>query len=169
MTALKPALALLFRRAAASEVAEEVLVRQASLDLHWFSPKDARRFLEVARGHGLLKPGGKPGTLTPTFAIGEVEVPLDFRIDASALDGVPTTRSPIAEELVERAAALRGVSAEELWAEVDRKQHIVLVERPAAAALVAAESGVDLKPYFARIASELAELSRAAGATPSSS
>ena len=52
MLALKQAVAFLYRRSGETELSEGEFVRHASLDLHWFSPKDARRFLEASRALG---------------------------------------------------------------------------------------------------------------------
>ena len=154
-------MALLFRRAAEAEITEEVLVREASLDLHWFSPKDARRVLEAARALGYLVEGTKPALLRPGFDLEGVEVPIDFKIDARALQATSAGVSPVSDELVEKAAAARGVSPEVIWREVEARQARVLVEAPVAAALVAADAGVDVRPFARRIAEELAGAARA--------
>lgn len=167
MHALKQAVAFLFRRAAEPELAEDAFVRHASLDLHWLSPKDARRFLEAARSLGYLKEGSLSGRVRPAFEVDEVDVPLDFRIDARALEGAPAAPSSVAEDLVAAAARRRGVGLDAVWADVASRQAEKLLEAPAAAALVAAEAGVDLAPYFARIRDELAKAARLP--TPSAS
>ncbi len=156
MTALKSAVALLFRRAGESELSEAAIVRQASLDLHWFSPKDARRFVEAATAMGYLQPGSQPGSLRPAFAVAEVEVSLDFRVDAHVLESVGAGLSSVADDLVARAAAAKGATVEDVWREVRRKQEHSLVEAPVAAALVAAEAGIDVRPFAARENLELA-------------
>lgn len=165
---MKQAVAFLFRRAPEGELSEDALVRAASLDLHWFSPKDARRFLEAARALGYVKDGASPGRLRIAFELVEVDVPLDFRIDARALAAAPASAaSSVSESLVAAAAAASGRPLDALWAAVAAKQAARLLEAPAAAALVAAEAGVDLTPFFPRIRDELARLARAP--TPSSS
>ena len=159
MQALKTAVAFLFRRAGEAELTEEALARQASLDLHWFSPKDARRFIDAARALGYLRAGGVGGRVAPGFDIAQVEVPLDFRIDAAAFEGAPLPASgSVAEALVEEAARAKGRPLDEVWGEVRRKQERNLLEPPAAAALVAGEAGVDLKPFFEKIRRELASI-----------
>jgi hypothetical protein len=131
-----------------------------SLGLHWLSPKDARRFVEAARALGHLKPGERPGTVGPAFDVRAVEVPIDFRLEPAHLEGVGAGRSAVADELVERAAAALGRAPADVWREVERKQAQVLVMRPVAAALVAAEAGVDVRPFAHRIEEELAALGR---------
>jgi hypothetical protein len=158
MQAVKLAVAFLFRRAGEGELTEEALARQASLDLHWFAPKDARRFIDAARALGYLKAGELEGRVAPAFDVRGVEVPLDFRIDARALDGAPSPpSSSVTEALVQAAARARGRPLDEVWAEVLAKQGAKLLDAPAAAALIAAQAGVDLKPFFARIREELNE------------
>lgn len=163
--ALKQAIAFLFRRAAEAEIGEDALVRQASLDLHWFSPRDARRFVDAARVLGYLEQGSAPRRVRPAFDTGAIDVPLDFRIDARALEGTPRgPASPVTEELVAAASRARAVDAAQIWREVAARQSAKLLEPPVAAALLAAEAGVDLKPYMARIKDELAALGRGANA-----
>jgi len=169
VTALRSAVAILFRRAGESELSEAAIVRQASLDLHWFSPKDARRFVEAATAMGYLQAGTQPGSLRPGFRVDEVEVSLDFRVDAHILDAIEAGRSSVADELVALAAAARGASVEDVWRDVRRKEEHSLVEAPVAAALVAAEAGIDVRPFAARVTQELAALARAGGPSPSAS
>ena len=166
MDVVRQAVAFLFRRAGESEMTEEAIVRQASLDLHWFSPRDARRFVEAARSAGHLEPATAHGRLRPTFSVDGADVSLDFRIDAKALDAA-SRPAPVADELALRAAEARGVPLEEIVRAIAARSEATLIEAPAAAALVAAEAGVDLQPYFARIRAELA--AQAAGSSPSSS
>jgi hypothetical protein len=158
MDEIRQAVAFLFRRSAERELAEEDLARQASLDLHWFSPKDARRLLELALSLGHLKAGHRKGTLAPTFDPAQVDLPLDFRIDSSALaPGPPALEAPagVTHDLVAAAASLLKASPDMVWQTVRRKAEDKLLDLPAAAALVAREAGVDLGPFFPRIREEL--------------
>lgn len=151
MEVVRQAVAFLYRRSAEREIAEEDLVRQASLDLHWFSPKDARRFIEMARALGHLKAGQKPGSLAPSFDPAAVEVPLDFRIEAGVLAEAPPPLEPsggVTHELVAAVVDRTGATRESVWQDVRRKAESKLLELPAAAALVAREAGVDLAPFF---------------------
>jgi hypothetical protein len=166
-TRVKKGVAFLFRRAGVEELGEDEFVRQASLDLHWFSPKDGRRFLDASKALGFLAAGSAAGRVRPTFDPAAVDVPLDFRLDGSALDAAPAAApGSVADELVAAAAAKRGEAPETVWGDVRRKAEAKLLAEPVAAALVAAEAGVDVLPFMGRVNAALAA---ARPASPSSS
>ncbi len=157
MSRIKLGVAYLVHRAGADEVSEEAFVNQASHDLHWFSPKQGRRFLEAARSLGYLVPGKAPGTVRPSFAVGGLDVPLDFRLRPADLEDLPEGHSDagVTEELVALAARDRRVDVERVWADVRRKEER-LFETPVAALLVAGEAGVDVRALAVRVRAELA-------------
>ncbi len=164
MSRIRLGVAFLLRRAGADEVPADALVRQASLDLHWFSPKQGRRFLEAARALGYLEPGASPGTVRATFPAGSVEVPMDFQLTPEDLEDLPAAPEAVgvAEELVELAARARGWELERVWAEVRRKEE-ALFETSVAALLVAGEAGADVRPYAARARASLTSSASGSG------
>jgi len=169
MLAVKQAVAFLFRRSGEAQLLEDEFVRQASLDLHWFSPKDARRFLEAARALGYLSAGSAPRTVRPSFDTESIQVPLDFRATPQILEGAPELGpGSVVEALAEAAARASGASLESVWDAIRKKQDDKLLEPSAAALLVAARAGVDIGPYIARVKEELNRAARAA-ASPSAS
>lgn len=135
------------------------MVRRASLDLHWFSPRDARRFVEAARALGLLAPEEGGGRVRPTFDIQSVEVPLDFRIGPQALDalGAPAGAG-VVEELAAAAARARGVPLDRVWGEIRSKESAKGIAASVAALLVAAEAGIEVKPFVSKVREELRRL-----------
>lgn len=168
MSRIRLGVAYLMHRAGADEVTEDAFVRQASLDLHWFSPKQGRRFLEAAKALGYVTGGSKAGTVRATFSPAEVEVPMDFKLEASDIEDLPAgpEDAGVVEQLVEMAAASVGWERERVWAEVRRKEE-ALFETPVAAMLVAGEAGVDVRPFAARVRAALA--TRPGAATSSAS
>jgi hypothetical protein len=167
---MKQAVAFLFRRSGEAELAEDEFIRQASLDLHWFSPKDARRFLESARALGYLSAGGAPRSVRPSFGVEGVEVPLDFRATPQMLEGAPEAGpGAVSEALAAAAASASGLPLDEIWERIRKKQASKLLEPGAAALLVAAEASVTVHPYIARVIEEANRAARAAGASPSAS
>jgi hypothetical protein len=164
---LKQAVAFIFRRSAEPELTEEEFVRQVSLDLHWLAPRDARRFLDAARALGYVAAGGAPDRVRPGVDPGSVEVPLDFRLDARALEDAPAAApGSVTDQLVAAAAARRGVPLDAVWQDVRQKAADKLLQETVAAALVAAESGVEVGPFLSRVN---AELSRGDPPSPSAS
>jgi len=170
LLAVKQAVAFLYRRSGEAELSEDEFVRQASLDLHWFSPKDARRFLEAARALGYLTTGGGPRTVRPSFDPESIPMPMYFRATPQILEGAPELGpGSVVEALAEAAARASGVSLDSVWDAIRTKQEDKLLEPSAAALLVAARAGVDIAPYIARVKEELNRAARASSATPSAS
>ncbi len=84
MEDLKRAIALLFKRKGKEKLTEKEFVFSASMDLRWFSPKEAQRLLDLSREAGLLS--STRGELALTFDLKEVEVPMDFTPSAKILE-----------------------------------------------------------------------------------
>jgi len=170
LIALKQAVAFLYRRSGEAELSEDEFVRQASLDLHWFSPKDARRFLESARALGYLSVGVGKRSVRPSFDVEGIGVPLDFRATSQILEGAPEAGpGTVAEALAEAAAGARGIPLDEVWELIRKKQADKLLEPGAAALLIAAEAGADIHPFIARVVEETNRAARGAGLSPSAS
>jgi hypothetical protein len=154
MTAMKQAVAYLFRRSGEPALGEDALIRQVSLDLHWFSPRDARRFVEAAKARGLVVAGAKDGHFVPGFDVNLVDVPLGFRVGPEVLGPEAAATAPareVAQELAELAAAARKSDLESVWADIRHKEEEGLLKTPAAALVVAAEAGANVKPFVARV------------------
>ncbi len=83
MEELKRAVALLFKIKGKESLTEKEFVFSASMDMRWFSPKEAQRLLDLSREAELLSLEG--GELTPTFDVKEVETPMDFTPTADVL------------------------------------------------------------------------------------
>jgi len=81
---LKWAVALVFRHKGSEQMSESKFVLTASMDLNWFSPKDAQRLLDSALEHKLLNK--LDGSLTPAFDAKELDIPMDFKPDTDILD-----------------------------------------------------------------------------------
>jgi hypothetical protein len=152
MSRIQVGVAYLLHRAGADELTEEAFVRQASLDLHWFSPSQGRRFLEAARTLGYLRPGAAPNTVRAAFDTGAVELPLDFRMGPDDLEGLPAAQEAqgLADELVAWVARERGWETERVWALVRAKEQAIF-DTEVAALLVAGEAGLDVRPHAARL------------------
>src|SRR3989441_2850660 len=65
MDELRDAIALLFKRKGRDELSEREFVLSASMDLHWFPPRDAQRLLQIGLETKLLE--SQSGTIRPAF------------------------------------------------------------------------------------------------------
>lgn len=139
---LRKAVALVFRRRGGRLTATD-FKHAASIDLRWFPPKDAQRLLEVAIAARLVTESS--GDLDPAFDVNSVEVPLDFRPDASVFDAPPAE-----VPLVERLATAAGLSVDALQAAAvaERDRSGSLLTEATALLVAARRRGVDVRPYL---------------------
>ncbi len=128
---------------------ESEFVVALSLDRDWFSPDQAKRLLDVARGEGLLTDDGDRVALT--FDPGDVTVPDDFVPDEALL----RERSPF--ERVLEALVEAGHDKQAAVAEMNGIQQDLAVSIEAAAVLHARRAGVDVSDAASRALDAMAE------------
>jgi hypothetical protein len=155
MTELEKSVAVLFRRKGKELLTEREFVFSASMDLRWFSPKDAQKLLDAALTGGYLKK--KDGSLLPTFDCDKVEVPLDYRPTKSIFEVKKPSRSTdLFSEIVESIVKTRSVPKREVVSKVNRKQEVLGIDVEPAALLVACDYGMPVDgSYIERAASEV--------------
>ncbi len=85
----KQAIAYLFRRNGGKALSESALWRAMSFELKWLPPKDARQFAGALPRTGLVE-RADDGSLTPTFDLDEVKVPLNLKIGADLVRALPS-------------------------------------------------------------------------------
>jgi len=144
---LETAVAVPFRQRGVDRLAEGELVVAFSLDRDWFSPDQAERLIDAARGRGLLEE--VEGGLAPTFDPAAVDVPARFRPDESILRAQSTF-----ERLLD-AVTDAGIEKREAVAAINRRQRELAITIEAAAVLYAREHGIDVGREARRVRSEL--------------
>ena len=151
MEALKRTIALLFRRKGRERMSEREFVLSASMDLHWFPPREAQRLLDLSVLKGLvtLEEGG----VEPAFDLEAVEVPLHF---------VPTTEilqdaSDLFDRLLDEIAGVASRPRKDLAARVNSIQRGMGVYVEVAALLVGGELTVDLTSFYPEFEAMLRE------------
>ena len=153
MEELRDAIALLFKRKGRDELSEREFVLSASMDLHWFPPRDAQRLLQIGLETKLLE--SKDGTIRPVFDVSSVEVPRDFVPTASIL-AMPT---PVEEDLfvriVDRIASKTEMDRKAVIGRVNEVQEKMDVEVEVAALIAAHQAGVDVAPFLPSIKARL--------------
>ena len=142
MSDLQRSIALLFRRKGKEALTEKEFVFSASMDLRWFSPKDAQRLLDLGITGGYLKK--KDGSLLPTFDLSSVEVPLDYRPSKEMLDSAPRKHQDLFSEVVDRIVKTKSVPKREVVSRVNKKQELLGIDVEPAVLLVASDYGVGL-------------------------
>jgi len=143
MSDLQRSIALLFRRKGKEALTEKEFVFSASMDLRWFSPKDAQRLLDLGLTGGYLQK--KNGSVLPTFDTASIEVPLDYRPGKEVFESVPKKQQDLFSEVVERIVKTKAVPKREVVSRVNKKQELLGIDVEPAVLLVASDYGVGLE------------------------
>jgi len=146
MTDLEKSIALLFRRKGKDFLTEKEFVFSASMDLRWFSPKDAQRLLDVGISGGFLQK--KNGNIVPTFDTTLVEVPLDYKPGKEIFEHLPKKNQDFFSEIVEKIVRTKSVPKREVVSKVNRKQELLGIDVEPAALLVASDYGLCVESSF---------------------
>jgi hypothetical protein len=157
MNELQKSIAVLYKSKGREELTEKEFVFSASMDLRWFSPKEAQKLMEAGLSGGLLE--RKNGSLIPTFDYAGVSVPIDYKPPKTALDEGPKKNMDLFTEVVERIVRAKSVPKREVVSRVNRAQEMLGIDIEPAALLVASSYGLPLESGYLRRA-ESAVLNR---------
>lgn len=154
MSELKRSIAVLFRRKGKDFLTEREFVFSASMDLRWFSPKDAQRLLDLGLSGGYLQK--KNGNVFPTFDCAQVEVPIDYKPTTAIFEGAAKRDQDLFSEIVERIVKTRSVPKREVVSRVNKKQEMLGIDVEPAALLVASDYGLSVESaYIARATADI--------------
>ncbi len=143
MEDLKKAVALLFKRKGKDVLTEKEFVFSASMDMRWFSPKDAQRLLDLSREAGLVTLEG--GNLVPAFDLKEVKTPMDFVPSTSLLQAEV---DDVFQKLVQTICGAAGLSKKEVVSTINGLQGRMGVYGEVAALIAALHYDVDVTSYY---------------------
>ena len=142
-------LAFLFNRSGKTALKESDMYLPLSMELGWFSTKEAHAFVKQAIDQGLLVK--KDGVLEPTFAVGTVEIPVGFTPSKKVF----STEKPDAKrnddvlgQIVSRICETTHRDATEVLNEVQQVEQEKYIVRDVAALLVARGYHVDVTEFF---------------------
>lgn len=155
MSELQRSIAVLFRRKGKEVLTEREFVFSASMDLRWFSPKEAQKMMDAGLAGGHLRK--VDGNLLPTFEFGEIDVPIDYRPAPEMLKEAPRKRPrDLFSEIIDTISRSKSVSKREVVSKVNKKQEMLGIDVEPAALLVACDYGIDVDgAYIERAASEV--------------
>ena len=142
MSELQKSIAVLYKSKGKEELSEKEFVFSASMDLRWFSPKEAQRLMEAGISGGYLEK--RDGRLVPTFDFSGVSVPVDYRPPKEALDEVSRKNADLFTEIVEAIVKARSVPKREVVSRVNREQEMLGIDIEPAALLVASTYGIQM-------------------------
>lgn len=142
MSELQKSIAVLYKSKGREDLSEKEFVFSASMDLRWFSPKEAQRLMEAGLTGGYLE--RRDGRLVPTFDFSDVSVPLDYKPPKEALDEVSKKHADLFTEIVEAIVKARSVPKREVVSRVNREQEMLGIDIEPAALLVASTYGIQM-------------------------
>ena len=142
MSDLQRSIALLFRRKGKELLTEKEFVFSASMDLRWFSPKEAQRLLDVGISGGYLQK--KNGNIVPTFDTSLIEVPLDYKPGKDIFEHIPNKSRDFFSEIVDKIVKTKSVPKREVVSRVNKKQELLGIDVEPAALLVASDYGLSM-------------------------
>lgn len=146
MSDLEKSITVLFRRKGKDSLTEQEFVSSASFDLRWFSPKDAQKLLDLSLSGGQLK--RRNGHVVPTFDLGGVEVPLDYKPSRQVLEAHAKKPTDLFSEIVENIVKMKSVPKREVVSKVNKKQEMLGIDVEPAALLVASDYGIQVDNAF---------------------
>ncbi|MGZ0746906.1 DUF2240 family protein [Haloparvum sp. AD34] len=144
---LEVTVAVPFRQQGKRRLGEGEFVVALSLDRDWFSPDQAKRLVDVAKGRGLV--AEEDGDLVPEFDPDNVDVPEEFTPDESILREQSTFEQAL------DALVAAGVDKQEAVASINERQRGLEITIEAAAVLYAKEHGVDVDGLAAEARDDL--------------
>jgi len=144
MTAeLKKCLTMIFRRKGKETLGEHEFVYAASMDMHWFPPKEAQKLLDVAMREGLLKLSH--GMLSPTFELVEENLELDYRPPGNMLEShTKPEKKDLFSEITGKIMSGARLPKKEVVAKINKVRERMDVDVEVAALVVARGHGIDI-------------------------
>src|SRR5512136_3214429 len=146
MNDIERSIALLFKRRGKESLTEREFVFSASMDMRWFSPKDAQKLLDVGLTGGLLKK--KDGIVSPTFDWEGIDVPIDYKPNKHILEVAPKQDRDLFSEIVDSIVKTKSVPKREVVSRVNKKQEMLGIDVEPAALLVASDYGLNVDNSF---------------------
>jgi hypothetical protein len=151
-SALEVALAQLFRKKGKSSLTEKELVFAASLDLRWFTPKEAQKLIDLGLESELLQ--RDRDKIKPGFDHKAIDVPVGYKPGKDALKS-PVTEKSLFMKIVEHVAASLDLEKKEVISQVNAVQEKMHLEPEVAALMVARELDVDVQGFLDAVEEEV--------------
>jgi hypothetical protein len=146
MERLKEIVAFLYNRSGKEEMTAQELRLAMSMDLRWFTPKEAEEVVDLFQNKRLVTKGASGG-LRPAFNYGKLVLPRDFSPSKDLLMRNGDGEEPLFVQMVGHIAVRADMEKRNVIALVNRKAGELGIEVEAAAMLVGAEVGVNMVPF----------------------
>jgi hypothetical protein len=145
------ALGYIFRRKGKDELTGKEIVLSASMDLGWFSPKEAQKLLDVSKELRLLTETEEG--FKPSFDYKGLDIPLEFKPTERVLK--IETQEPLFIAIVRKAAEKSCKNRNDIIAQVNRKKEELSIDIEVAALLVAAQYDVSVTEFLDEAQNEI--------------
>ena len=142
---MKKAIAFLFKRKGRDSMLEKDFVMSASMDLHWFPPRDAQRLLEICLESRLLN--SSDGRLVPGFEVSTVDLPLDYAPPQNILE-VDANAPSLFLKVLDRIVFKTSMEKKQVVSMINSAQEELDLEADVAALVVGRELGVDISDFL---------------------
>jgi hypothetical protein len=144
-------LAFLFNRSGKTKLTEAELYLPLSMELGWFSTKEAQQFVKYAMKKGLLV--RTEGLLSPNFPLDTIKIPVGFTPSKKIFS--ETTEEPKGKEIIEEIIAQivehTHRDKTEIFGEITREEKEKNLLPEVAALFVARKYGVDASMWYALV------------------
>lgn len=159
MSELQKAVAFVFKRKGQRQLPASEFKHAVSLDLRWYAPADAKRFLQAALQRGFVREEGEHVVLT--FDPASVSVPLQLKpgLDVIEEEGPVFTPPPpppkdVAKDLLTDLAHALQADRDELEAAAQQEMERAagLLSKEVALLVAARRRGLDVRPFLGRAA-----------------
>jgi len=152
---LRIAIAHIFKNAGKASIPESEMALNLSHGLRWFKPKEAERFILKAIEIGILERKKGTGELSPTFDPATVDVPMDFKLDETALEDEPGPT--IFDQIVSQTSVVSGLDRSQVISKINAKREQLDVDIRVAAILLAGECGVQVDRFLDDLEAKVVE------------
>lgn len=151
---LEKCLGILFRHKGKQLMSEKEFVYAASMDLHWYSPREAQKLLEIASKSGLLRLS--EGMLAPSFQLSDEHMQIDYRPSKELLKtGSKSDKKNLFLELVKKISSNSNLSKKAAVSRINKTQERMGVDAEVAALVVARDLDIDIKDEISMVEREL--------------
>jgi hypothetical protein len=154
-TEAKIIIAFLFNRSGKQALKESELYLPLSMELGWFSTKEAQEFVAYAVAQGLLVKKG--GTLTPNFPVDTITIPVGFAPKMKTFakkKGEPTEES-IVEHIASQISEKTGRDKKEVLEEITTIASEKNILPEVAALFVARTYDLPLEEWYDKVETSL--------------
>jgi len=150
---MEQALAQIFLKKGKGKLTEKEFVFAASLDLRWFSPKAAQKFLDIGIESELLERDGDQ--LLPAFDYKGTTLKTGF---SPSPDILKVTIKPkgIFMKIVDEISVDKDVPRNEVISEINNLQDEMGIDIEVAALIVSRSHGLDIKPHLDTVEEDVA-------------